>query len=254
MALADVVELGTLSALAAEFLRAAVRARLNVIIAGGTSTGKTTFLRALLNEVGPGERLVTVEDTLELHLSDDPERHPNVVELETRPANSSGQGRVSLEDLCRNALRMAPDRLIVGEVRGGEAVDMLSAMSAGMDGSACTIHADSAGMASAKVAVYCQRASDPLPVEASLRLFAMSVDLVVHLRMIERPGEPPVRRVTEILEITHYDEGVKSNRVFAQRDWHRSSESTGHLSEALRRRLANVGFDSASLSPMGVLA
>ena len=143
--LADLVGLGTLDEHAGRGHGAAVRRPhpLNIVVAGGTDAGKTTFLRALLAEVEPWERLVVIEDALELQLERDPERHPDVVELETREANVEGAGEITMRDLARHALRMAPDRVIVGEVRGGEVLEMLLAMSQGNDGSLCTLHADS---------------------------------------------------------------------------------------------------------------
>ena len=135
--LADLVALGTMDDDLASVLAAAVARPhpLNVVVAGGTDAGKTTLLRALLAEIDPAERLVVIEDALELQLEQDPERHPNVVELETREANIEGAGEITMRDLARHALRMAPDRVIVGEVRGGEVLEMLLAMSQGNDGS-----------------------------------------------------------------------------------------------------------------------
>ena len=146
-------------------MRAAVRRPhpLNIVVAGGTDAGKTTFLRALLAEVEPWERLVVIEDALELQLERDPERHPDVVELETREANVEGAGEITMRELARHALRMAPDRVIVGEVRGGEVLEMLLAMSQGNDGSLCTLHADSSAAALTKIATYALMARERMP-------------------------------------------------------------------------------------------
>ncbi len=154
--LADLVRLGTLGEDLAAVMAAAVRRPhpFNIVVAGGTDAGKTTFLRALLAEVEPSERLVVIEDALELQLERDRQRHPDVVELETREANVEGAGEITMRDLARHALRMAPDRVIVGEVRGGEVLEMLLAMSQGNDGSLCTLHADSSAAALTKIATY----------------------------------------------------------------------------------------------------
>ena len=141
--LTDLTRLETVSEQLAAFLGAAVRARLQIIVAGATGAGKTTLLRALAAEIPPVERIVTVETELELGLDRYPDLHPDVVALEARTANVEGVGAVSAADLVRMSLRMNPDRVIVGEVRGDEIIPMLNAMSAGNDGSLCTLHADS---------------------------------------------------------------------------------------------------------------
>jgi pilus assembly protein CpaF len=209
----DLVELGTLDETLAAVMRAAVSRPfpLNIVVAGGTDAGKTTFLRALLAEVEPWERLVVIEDALELQLERDPDRHPDVVELETREANVEGAGEISMRDLARHALRMAPDRVIVGEVRGGEVLEMLLAMSQGNDGSLCTLHADSSAAALTKIATYALMARERMPVEATNLLIAQSVGLVVHL-VRQADGH---RLVSSVREVTGADgRMVSSNEVF----------------------------------------
>src|SRR5215475_9591235 len=137
--MSDLVEFGTLTAGLAEFLEAAVRARLNIIVSGGTGAGKTTLLNILSNAIPSSERIITVEDSAELQLQQE-----HVVRLETRPPNVEGAGAITQRDLMRNALRMRPDRIVIGEVRGGEVLDMLQAMNTGHDGSISTVHANSA--------------------------------------------------------------------------------------------------------------
>ncbi|NDC91288.1 MAG: CpaF family protein, partial [Acidimicrobiia bacterium] len=147
------------------FLTAAVRARRNFVIAGGTGSGKTTLLRALINEVPPSERIVTIEDAYELGLDHFEHLHPDHDALQSRPANIEGQGEITLADLTRMALRMDPDRVIVGEVRGAEAFPMLLAMSQGNNGSMCTMHADSTRSVFPKLAAYVSMASTGLPID-----------------------------------------------------------------------------------------
>lgn len=202
LTLADEVRLGTLTPGAAEFLGAAVRARRNLIVAGATGAGKTTLLRALAAEIPLYERLVTVEDTLELGLDHDPARHPDVVALEARDANIEGEGAVNLADLLRWALRMSPDRVIVGEVRGPELLAMLNAMSMGTNGSMCTLHANGAHEVAGKLATYAIQAPERLPVEATNLLVAHALHLIVYLAHDPATGH---RQVTEIREVVGAD-------------------------------------------------
>jgi len=193
------------------FLSAAVRARRNLIVTGGTGSGKTTLLRALLNEVPERERIVTIEDAYELGIDRFVELHPDHDALQARPANIEGHGAVTMLDLTRMALRMDPDRVIVGEVRGGEAFPMLLAMSQGNDGSMCTLHADSSRSAFPKLAAYVAMAGSTLPVETVNLLIATAVHFVVH---IEVAGG--VRRIASIREVVDADGArIVSNEVFA---------------------------------------
>src|SRR5690606_31666766 len=175
----DLVELGTLPPQAAGFLEAAVRAGLNLLIAGGTGSGKTTCLNALGACVaGLEERVVTIEETAELQLEG---VLPDCVALQGRPPNVEGTGAVSIRSLVKNALRMRPTRIVVGEVRGAEALDMLTAMNSGHDGSMCTIHANGPRQALGKLRTYALMAEEALPAVAVTEMVAEAVDLVVHL-------------------------------------------------------------------------
>jgi len=194
--LAELLANAMIDAVVARFLRAAVRARRNIVIAGGTGTGKTTLLRALLDEVAPDERIVTIEDAYELGIDRIADRHPDHDMLQSRPPNIEGRGEVSMLDLTRIALRMDPDRVVVGEVRGSEAFPMLLAMSQGNNGSMCTMHADSAAAALPKLAAYVAMAGTGLPVETVNQLMSSAVHLVMHVEMLER-----VRRVAEVREV-----------------------------------------------------
>ena len=164
-----------------EFLAAAVKARKQVIIAGATGAGKTTMLRALASEIPPEERIVTIETELELGLDRYPDLHPDCVALEAREANVEGVGTVTAASLVRMSLRMSPDRVIVGEVRGDEVIPMLNAMSQGNEGSMCTVHADSSATVFNKLALYAMQSPERLPIEATSMLAAAAVDLVVFI-------------------------------------------------------------------------
>jgi Flp pilus assembly CpaF family ATPase len=179
--MADLVRLGAVDRHLASFLTAAVRSRLQIIIAGATGAGKTTMLRALASAVPAHERIVTIETELELGLDRYPDVHPDAVALEAREANVEGVGAVSAAELVRMSLRMNPDRVIVGEVRGEEVIPMLNAMSQGNDGSMCTIHADSSASVFNKLALYAMQAPERLTLEATNQLAAAAIDIVVFI-------------------------------------------------------------------------
>jgi pilus assembly protein CpaF len=189
----SLIALGTMTDQTAEFLADCVRGKLNILISGGTGTGKTTLLNAVSAHVPGAERIVTVEDAAELRLQ---QRH--VVSLESRPPNVEGEGEVRIRDLVRNALRMRPDRIIVGEVRGAEALDMLQAMNTGHDGSLTTIHANSARDALHRLEMLVLMAGIDLPVKAIREQIAGGFDLLVHIaRLVDGS-----RRITQITEIS----------------------------------------------------
>jgi len=218
-----------------EFLRSAVAARRNIVIAGGTGAGKTTLLRALMNCVGAEERIVTIEDAYELGIDRFAHLHPDHDALQTRTSNQEGLGEVTLGDLTRMALRMDPDRVIVGEVRGAEAFPMLLAMSQGNDGSMCTLHADSSRSAFVKLAAYVSMASTGLPVSVVNSLIAQSVHLVVHVARVE--GR---RIVTSIREIVDADgDRVVSNEIFSSVD-RSEARPLFPMSDALGERIREV--------------
>lgn len=203
--------LGVVDDVLALFLTAAVRAKLNVIVAGGTGTGKTTLLRCLINEIPPEERIITVEDSLEIGLEQFEALHPDYESIEARDANTEGVGAYTLADGVRAALRMDPDRVIVGEVRGAEVLPMLLAMSQGNDGSMCSIHADSSKGVFGRLAMYAAMTRERLEPDVTNLLVANAVDLVVHLGWVGG-----VRRVTSVREVTGVVEGghVVSNELW----------------------------------------
>ncbi len=188
----ELVACGTWPAGTLELLRGAVRARLNILVSGGTGSGKTTTLGALSAFAGEDERIVTIEDTAELRL-----QQPHVVRLEARPASVEGRGEVPIRRLVRNALRMRPDRIVVGEVRGPEALDMLAAMSSGHDGSLCTVHASSPHEALRRLEVLALMADVGLPHHAVREQVAAAVDLVVHQARL-RDGRRQVVAIGEV--------------------------------------------------------
>lgn len=181
LSMEELVEMGTLDGTIASLLSAAVRARKNIVVAGAMNSGKTTLLRALAAEIPPRERIVTIEQAFELGLEHVPDRHPDMVALEARPANVEGAGLISVADLVRRALRMNADRVIVGEVLGDEILPMLNAMSQGRSGSMCTIHANSSAGVFRRIASYAVQAPERLPLEATNLLMAGAIHFVVFL-------------------------------------------------------------------------
>jgi pilus assembly protein CpaF len=223
----DLVANGTWAQPLHDLLRSAVRARCNVLISGGTGSGKTTTLNALTEFIGPRERIVTVEDAAELRL-----RHPHVVRLEARPASLEGRGEVTVRRLVRNALRMRPDRIVVGEVRGAEALDMLSAMSSGHDGSLSTVHAGSPEEALRRVETLALMAGLGLPHEAVREQVAGALDLVVHQARLPDGS----RRVVAVSEVVRVAGGAGTRELYALRDGRPAWRAP--LGDALAERLA----------------
>lgn len=203
----DLVQRGALTRTVAEFLRAATVVRKNILISGGTGTGKTTLLNCLSDFIPDRERIVTIEDTAELQL-----KKEHVVRLETKKANIEGAGEYSIRDLVKNALRMRPDRIIVGECRGGEALDMLQAMNTGHDGSMTTIHANSSADVILRLEVLVQMAS-PLPIDSIHRQIGSAVDIIVQLSRL-RDGRRIVSEVTEVVGTDEESSRVQLKTLF----------------------------------------
>jgi pilus assembly protein CpaF len=188
----ELVELGTITEELHDQLDAAVSARRSILISGGTGSGKTTLLNALSAFVDPGERVITIEDAAELQL-----RQPHVVRLESRPANVEGRGRVTIRDLLRGALRMRPDRIVIGEVRGAEALDLLMALNTGHEGALSTVHANSPEDALRRIETLALMAGVGLPHEAIREQLGRGLDLVIHLARLSDGS----RRVVEVAEV-----------------------------------------------------
>ncbi len=207
LSLDDMIGLGTLSEGTVDFLSRCIRAELNILISGGTGSGKTTLLNALSQAVPNDQRIVTIEDAAELKLN---QRH--VLRLESRPKNIEGEGEIPIRELVRNSLRMRPDRIIVGEVRGAEALDMLQAMNTGHDGSLSTVHANGTRDALHRVETMVLMAGFDLPVRAIRQQIAGALDLLVHIERLEDGS----RRVTSITEVQRMESDmVTLQEIFA---------------------------------------
>jgi len=189
----DLIKLGSISENMAEFLRICIQARLNILIAGNTSSGKTTLLNILAGSIPNQERIITIEDSLELQL-----RQSHVLSLEARPADNNGEGLVTIRDLVRNVLRMRPDRIIVGEVRGAEALDMLQAANTGHEGTLSTIHSNSARDALTRLETMCMMAGLDLPLSAIRKQVVAALDLIVYLSRYPK-GLRKVNQITELV-------------------------------------------------------
>jgi pilus assembly protein CpaF len=200
---ADLINFGTLTQRVADFARACVRGRLNILISGGTGSGKTTTLNVMSSYIPGDERIVTVEDAAELQLHQE-----HVLTLESRPANIEGKGAVTIRDLVRNTLRMRPDRIVVGEVRGAEALDMLQAMNTGHDGSLTTVHSNSPRDTLSRIETMVLMAGFDLPVRAIREQISAAVDLIIHVSRLK----DGTRRVTHVTEV----EGMEGDIITLQ--------------------------------------
>jgi len=199
----DLIANTTMTVQTANFLKACVEARVNLVVSGGTGSGKTTFLNMLSAFIPDKERIITIEDTAELQL-----RQRHVVRLEKRPPNIEGKGEITIRQLVINALRMRPDRIVVGECRGGEALDMLQAMNTGHDGSMTTVHANSPRDALRRVETMVLMAGMDLPLKAIREQVASSIELIIHMERLK----DGTRRVTQVSEV----QGMEGDTVVMQ--------------------------------------
>ncbi len=231
----DLVEMGSVSKAAAMFLRACVIDRRNILVSGGTGTGKTTMLNVLSSFIPFKERIITIEDTTELRLHQE-----HVVTLETKPPNIEGAGEYTIRDLVRNALRMRPDRVLVGECRGPEALDMIQAMNTGHDGSMTTVHANSAREVIERLEVLVLMAAE-LPVSSIHRQVSSALDLIVHISRL--PGG--ARVITQVSEVVRYDpeeDQIVVTDIFNYRDGV-SLRPTGYLPSFIDSLMAKELLD-----------
>ncbi|ADG83279.1 CpaF family protein [Thermincola potens] len=236
------IELGSLSEEAAELLKKLVQARYNIFVSGGTGSGKTTFLNALSDFIPPHERIITIEDSAELQLKN----IKNLVSLETRNANTEGKGEITTRDLIKTSLRMRPDRIIVGEVRGAEALDMLQAMNTGHDGSLSTGHANTTKDMLSRLETMVLSAA-PLPVEVIRKQIAAALDIIIHLGRL-RDGTRKVLEICEVEGFAHGDivlnplfrfqeEGEVDQRVIG------NLKRTGKLLHRLKLKMAGLSLE-----------
>ncbi|MEC8591766.1 MAG: CpaF family protein, partial [Planctomycetota bacterium] len=216
-------ENGSLNAPIVEFLSACVAARIGVLISGGTGAGKTTLLNALSSAIPADERIVTIEDSAELSMN-----HPHVVKLETRDSNTEGSGEISQRDLVRNSLRMRPDRIIVGEVRGAESLDMLQAMNTGHEGSMTTIHANDTPDALKRLEMMVAMTGFELPIPVVRQYVAAGIRLVVHLSRL-KGGVRRVMQVCEIVDADHGEYKLESVFGFRQQGLDEDGVAKGHF-------------------------
>jgi pilus assembly protein CpaF len=221
----DLIQFGTITPAVAELLSACVRGRLNILISGGTGSGKTTTLNVVSSFVPSDERIITIEDAAELQLHQE-----HVVRMETRPPNIEARGEITTRDLVRNALRMRPDRIIVGEVRGGEALDMLQAMNTGHDGSLTTLHANSPRDALSRLETLTLMAGIDLPTRAIREQAASALDLIVHQSRLK----DGTRRITHITEVTGMESEVVTLQDLFVFDYHAGVDEHGRFRGTLR--------------------
>lgn len=242
----DFVGMGTCTQEVADFLKACVIGRLNIICSGGTGTGKTTTLNVLSPFVPYDERIVTIEDAVELQL-----RQKHVIRLESRPPNIEGKGEVNIRDLVRNALRMRPDRIIVGEVRGGEALDMLQAMNTGHDGSISTVHANTPRDVLSRLETMVLMAGLELPIRAIRQQVASAIDLIVHLNRLK----DGTRRFVKIVEVQGMEGEIITLQDLFVFDFSMGIDSTGKFKGRIKStglrprfldRLHDIGVDIPS--------
>ena len=224
MTIEKLIEYGSITQEIAEKLELLVRAKYNIFISGGTGSGKTTFLNALSNYIPHDERVITIEDSAELQIT----RIDNLVSLETRNANASGAGQITIRDLIKSSLRMRPERIIVGECRGGEALDMLQAMNTGHDGSLSTGHANSTEDMLSRLETMVLQGSVGLPLEAIRQQIASAVDIIIHLSRLRDKS----RKTMEITEVVGYENGhvvLNPLYVFEENEYSTLDKVSGSL-------------------------
>ncbi len=243
MTIEKLIEYGSLTKEIAEKLELLVKAKYNIFISGGTGSGKTTFLNALSNYIPKDERIITIEDSAELQITG----VENLVSLETRNANASGAGQITIRDLIKSSLRMRPERIVVGEVRGGEALDMLQAMNTGHDGSLSTGHANSTEDMLSRLETMVLQGSAGLPLEAIRQQIASAVDIIIHLSRLR----DKTRKTMEITEIVGYEDGkIVLNPLYV---FEEDENSTLEKVSGSLRRTANPMKNDYKLRLAGIM-
>lgn len=238
----DLIKFGTFTPGIASFLEACVRGRLNIIISGGTGSGKTTLLNVLSSFIPADERIITVEDSVELQL-----RQDHVIQLESRPQNIEGKGQVTIRDLVRNCLRMRPDRIVVGEVRGGETLDMLQAMNTGHDGSLTTVHANSPRDVLSRLETMVLMSGMELPLRAIREQVASAIDVIIH----EARFRDGTRRITHITEVQGMESDVITLQDVFVYDYSAGLDETGRFKGIIKPTGIRPNF-LAKLQDMGI--
>ena len=236
----DLVTFGTMTTQVADLISACVRGRLNILVSGGTGAGKTTTLNVLSSFIPEDERIVTIEDAAELQLNQE-----HVVRMESRPPNIEGKGEVTIRDLVRNALRMRPDRIVVGEIRDAAALDMLQAMNTGHDGSICTVHANSPRDVLARVETMVLMAGIDLPVRAIREQVSSALDLIVHQTRLK----DGTRRITHVTEVVGMEGDVVTFQDLFTFDYQAGYDENGFA----RGRLRSTGLRPKFLDKMALM-
>lgn len=244
MTVRKLIEYGSITSEVAEFLALLVRARYNIFVSGGTGSGKTTFLNALSNFIPSDERIITIEDSAELQIKS----ITNLVRLETRNAGPDGSGAITIKDLIKSALRMRPDRIVVGEVRGAEALDMLQAMNTGHDGSLSTGHANSTYDMLSRLETMVLQGAAGLPLEAIRQQIGSAVDIVIHLSRLRDKS----RRTMEIVEILGYDRETHTYNVNPLYEFIESPESRKEKVVGMLRRTKNAMQNTQKMENAGI--
>ena len=242
MTIEKLIDYGSITREIADKLELLVRAKYNIFISGGTGSGKTTFLNALSNYIPKSERIITIEDSAELQITG----IDNLVSLETRNANASGAGAITIRDLIKSSLRMRPERIVVGEVRGGEALDMLQAMNTGHDGSLSTGHANSTQDMLSRLETMVLQGSEGLPLQAIRQQIASAVDIIIHLSRLRDHS----RKTMEITEVLGCEDGeIKLNPLYVFEE--DSNSTLEHVSGTLKR-IENAMVNDEKLHLAGI--
>ena len=244
MTVQKLISYGSITPEVAAVLELLVRARYNIFVSGGTGSGKTTFLNALSNFIPRDERIITIEDSAELQIKN----IDNLVRLETRNAGPDGSGAITIKDLIKSALRMRPDRIIVGEVRGAEALDMLQAMNTGHDGSLSTGHANSTYDMLSRLETMVLQGAAGLPLEAIRQQIASAVDIIIHLSRLRDKS----RKTMEIVEILGYDQASRSFRINPLYEFRESPRSTKERVDGVLTRTENPMQNVHKLESAGI--
>jgi len=244
MTIEKLIELGSITAEVAQVLQLLVKAKYNIFVCGGTGSGKTTFLNALSNFIPRDERIITIEDSAELQIKN----IDNLVQLETRNAGADNKGAITIRDLIKSALRMRPERIVVGEVRGAEALDMLQAMNTGHDGSLSTGHANSTRDILSRLETMVLQGAEGLPLEAIRKQIASAVDIIIHLSRLRDKS----RKTMEIVEVLGYDVTSRDIKLNALYEFRETGESTKNTVIGKLTRTTNPMENTFKLRTAGI--